>query len=100
TLLEGLEQREEHAGLIPLVELGLAHEEQHQELLLTDVLNAFSHNALKPAYAPPASDRAPAQESVAAGPTTTALHWLPQEGGLVTQGAGSEGFAFDNERPA
>ena len=102
TLLEGLEQREKDAALIPLVELGLAHEEQHQELLLTDVLNAFSHNALKPAYAPSAPDGKLGPASEPAGPTSTktALQWLRQEGGLVTQGAASAGFAFDNERPA
>ncbi|HLT30252.1 MAG TPA: ergothioneine biosynthesis protein EgtB [Myxococcaceae bacterium] len=101
-LLEGLEDREEDAALIPLVELGLAHEEQHQELLLTDVLNAFSHNALKPAYAPPASDTVPdtpALRSPSDAPVS-AMRWLPQEGGLVTRGASGDGFAFDNERPA
>ena len=73
-----------------LVELGLHHEQQHQELLLTDLLHAFSMNPLKPAYleaTPPPSTAAP-------------LRWLERPGGLVRIGREQAGFAFDNERPA
>jgi ergothioneine biosynthesis protein EgtB len=73
------------------VELGVHHEAQHQELLLTDLKYAFSRNPLHPAYhAPPATTgpRAP-------GP----LEWLRFDGGNVGIGAAGEGFAFDNELP-
>ncbi|NCT81956.1 MAG: ergothioneine biosynthesis protein EgtB [Comamonadaceae bacterium] len=72
-----------------LIELGCQHEQQHQELLLTDLLHAFSCNPLLPAYdaRPPAPARAPRQA------------WLPHAGGIVDVGHGGEGFAFDNEGP-
>jgi len=72
-----------------LVELGLHHEQQHQELLLTDILHLFSRNPLWPAYgeAPP---------RVAA---TLALQWLPFDEALTEIGHAGDGFAFDNEGP-
>ena len=73
-----------------LVELGLVHEEQHQELLLTDVLHLLSHNPTDPAYSP----AAPAP----AGPPAR-LTWTDHPGGVVEVGAGEGGFAFDNETP-
>lgn len=76
--------------LARLVELGLHHEAQHQELLLTDIKHLLWMNPLKPAYCretlPPAPD--------------AAIEWLPFEGGLVSIGHQGEGFCFDNERPA
>jgi ergothioneine biosynthesis protein EgtB len=73
-----------------VVETGLAHEEQHQELLLTDLLDLFSRSPLAPAYRPtrgrPAADAAP-------------LRWVGHSGGVVEVGAGADGFAFDCERP-
>ncbi|HMN71058.1 MAG TPA: ergothioneine biosynthesis protein EgtB [Rhodoblastus sp.] len=72
------------------LELGAHHEEQHQELLLTDILALFAANPLKPAY------RAGAPRvSAPAAP----LGWRRHEGGLVEIGAHGERFAFDNERP-
>src|SRR5690606_21396569 len=75
-----------------LFELGLQHEEQHQELLLTDLLHLFSRSPLEPVYRP-------APEG-AAGASCEAESWTRFEGGLATIGAGPEGFAFDCERPA
>jgi ergothioneine biosynthesis protein EgtB len=70
--------------------LGMAHEEQHQELLLTDIKHAFSKNPFPPAaYPAPERDRSPAP----------ALSWIEIEGGETTVGAEDGGFAFDNERP-
>ena len=73
-----------------MVELGLHHEQQHQELILMDIKHVFSVNPLKPAYAA----AAPAQR----GPSAPA-GWIQLEGGLVEIGAKVQGFAFDNEGP-
>ena len=80
--------------LRPLVELGLAHEEQHQELILTDILHALSAHPLHPAYRPVPAPSAPLAP---AAPQRFHGH----EGGLTTLGApdGST-FRFDNEEPA
>jgi dimethylhistidine N-methyltransferase len=74
-----------------LVELGLAHEEQHQELILMDILHLFSVSPLNPAYAPPR----PARPAKPPGPPT----FTAFEGGLVEVGHGGDAFAFDNETP-
>jgi len=71
-----------------LVELGLAHEEQHQELMLMDVLHLFAQSALKPAYGP-------GFEPASAGPP----NWIAFEGGRVSIGAETNEFTFDNEGP-
>jgi len=77
--------------LLDVVELGIAHEEQHQELLLTDVKHAFSMNPLRPAYhpAPPPRATAPAEP----------LSWMSQPEQRAELGTPEGGFAFDNERP-
>jgi ergothioneine biosynthesis protein EgtB len=77
----------------PLVELGLQHEQQHQELVLTDILHALSCNPLLPAYAPAET---PALRLAAATPP---LRWLAGPEGAVEIGHAGEGFAFDNETP-
>jgi ergothioneine biosynthesis protein EgtB len=74
------------------VELGVHHEEQHQELLLTDILHAFFTNPLRPVYAEkPSSTRA----SKKTGPA----RFLRFEGGMQDSGHAGEGFCFDNELP-
>ncbi len=71
--------------------LGLHHEQQHQELLATDIKHALWTNPLRPAYAQEGVDlRAPA---------TGKTEWLAYEGGLFDIGFGGDGFAFDNELP-
>ena len=77
----------------PLVELGLNHEQQHQELMLTDILHAFSCNPLLPAYQP---QEAPALRLAAA---SSPLAWLAMPGGIEQCGHAGKGFAFDNEMP-
>ncbi len=71
--------------------LGVNHEQQHQELMLTDIKHAFSRNPLRPAY----------QTGYAPKPVGTApeTDWLAFGGGLVNIGHGSEAFAYDNECP-
>jgi ergothioneine biosynthesis protein EgtB len=79
-----------------LTTLGLHHEEQHQELILTDILHAFGASPLRPAY----RRRAPAQEPGGDAPgATPALGFDRHEGGLLEVGAGPGGFAFDAEGP-
>lgn len=73
-----------------LIELGLQHEQQHQELMLTDVLHAFACNPLLPAY----RERTPAPGAA------PALEWLSHPGGEVAIGHAGTGFAFDNEGPS
>jgi ergothioneine biosynthesis protein EgtB len=82
------------ARLLPILELGVAHEEQHQELLLTDIHHAFAESPLRPAYL--------AREESSQGSTceTPPPRFVAFEGGLHDIGA-PEGipFSFDNERP-
>jgi ergothioneine biosynthesis protein EgtB len=73
-----------------LVTLGLHHEQQHQELILTDIKHAFSLNPTLPAFA---STDSTARER--AGPLT----WRREEGGVVQIGHAGARFAFDNESP-
>jgi ergothioneine biosynthesis protein EgtB len=78
---------------LPLITLGLHHEQQHQELLLTDILHALSCNPLLPAYE--AAD-APALRLATAAP---AQHWIDMPGGIAQAGHAADAFAFDNETP-
>ena len=75
---------------LALVEIGIQHEQQHQELLLTDILATLAENPLEPAY----GELAPAP-----GHSTEALTWLSGREGIVEVGASAAGFAFDCERP-
>lgn len=74
-----------------LVELGLNHEQQHQELILTDIKHALSTNPIRPIYTP---------ASVRQARAAADLQWLPVEGGVYRIGHVGEDFAFDNEGPA
>ncbi len=74
-----------------LVELGVNHEQQHQELVLTDVLHLLSCNPLKPAYA--------AARKQGARAHARPLTWSRFAEGVASIGHGGAGFAFDNESP-
>jgi ergothioneine biosynthesis protein EgtB len=91
-------------ALLRTIELGLHHEQQHQELLLTDILHLFAQNPLKPAYRHP--------EPLAAGGAgtdETGPGWISFDGGIRKTGAvpfddqpfsaDGAGFAFDCETP-
>jgi ergothioneine biosynthesis protein EgtB len=82
------------AQVQPLVELGLQHEEQHQELILADVLHLLSCNPLLPAYEPLEQ---PALRLAASTPPP--LNWVQGPAGPVRIGHSGDGFAFDNETP-
>ncbi len=81
---------EKAAGLI---ELGLHHEMQHQELLLTDILHLFSQNPLKPAF------RIPEPLAIPNTPPASQT-WQSFEGGIVKIGHSGPDFAFDCEGPS
>ena len=81
------------ADALNLVELGSHHEQQHQELLLTDILHLFSLNPLHPAYLP---SRHTGASSVSG--TQPAFHAI--DGGMQTIGHSGPAFAFDSEGPA
>jgi ergothioneine biosynthesis protein EgtB len=74
-----------------LIELGINHEQQHQELLLTDILSLFGAEPLKPAYA----DTSPGVATGEAAP----VKWVSFDGGLFDIGHDGNGFAYDNEGP-
>ena len=79
------------AAIAPLVEVGLNHEQQHQELMLTDILHAFAQNPIPPAYDP--DWRFPAS-------THGGDDWVTLNEGIHTVGHADDSFHFDNEKPA
>lgn len=85
----GVADADSLAAAAPWVELGLQHEQQHQELLLTDALALLALNPLAPALRP---GKPPATAAAEAG-------WMAHPGGEVAIGHDGEGFAFDNETP-
>jgi len=88
-LLQALSDLDE--AQLGLVELGIQHEQQHQELLLTDILHLFSLNPLRPAYA--LGER---RLNSMPGP----IEWIERPGGITCVGHDGDGFAFDCEGPA
>ncbi|HPG24787.1 MAG TPA: ergothioneine biosynthesis protein EgtB [Myxococcota bacterium] len=79
------------AESLRILEIGLHHEQQHQELILTDVKHLFSQNALAPAYRAPLAPTRSAPDS---------LGWKTIAEGVRSIGHSGLGFSFDNERPA
>lgn len=79
------------ADALERLELGLHHEQQHQELILTDAKYMLGTQPLLPAYRTDLA-RVPVREVAARG-------WCAFEGGVVDIGAAASGFTFDNERP-
>jgi ergothioneine biosynthesis protein EgtB len=86
-LNEGSDRPDLHA----LIELGIHHEQQHQELLLTDIKHILAINPLRPAYRADLPHALP--------PTVATDQWLDYPGGLYSIGHEAQGFAFDNESP-
>lgn len=77
--------------------IGLNHEQQHQELLLTDIKHALSINPLEPVFRN--DPRAAGSVSAEGGLAAPALEWIAIDGGVHTIGHGGDGFAYDNESP-
>jgi ergothioneine biosynthesis protein EgtB len=88
-LLECAEE-DEFSRLAPIVTLGLHHEQQHQELIVTDLKHMLSHNPLHPVYV----DRQP-DPVIEVGP----VRWLDFSEGIQWIGHAGNDFAFDNEEP-
>jgi ergothioneine biosynthesis protein EgtB len=84
-----LQAKHAEPELHTLIALGLHHEQQHQELLLTDILHLLSCNPLWPSY----------QTSSVVAATATDLSWLAFDGGVVEIGHTGDDFCFDNESP-
>ncbi|GGE28468.1 ergothioneine biosynthesis protein EgtB [Agaricicola taiwanensis] len=78
--------------VITLIELGCHHEQQHQELLLTDILHLFAQSPLRPAYRDPSPVAVSAVDQGPAG-------FSALEGGIVEIGFDGQGFSFDCEGP-
>jgi ergothioneine biosynthesis protein EgtB len=81
----------EHPNLVDLVTLGLHHEQQHQELLLTDIKHILALNPLHPVYRHDLQDNLATTEHI--------FEWLNHPGGLYSIGHTGTEFAFDNESP-
>lgn len=100
-LLDNLENHADAAAIRQRVVLGLHHEQQHQELMLTDVKYAFGHNPLYPAYVPPPGlTLEPGPQRYAAGTVAVApgIHEIGRgDGGCRAERY--EDFCFDNESP-
>ncbi|AHB48321.1 hypothetical protein W911_07820 [Hyphomicrobium nitrativorans NL23] len=100
--LERLAERgfETGSDLARLIEIGINHEQQHQELLLSDILALFAVNPLRPAYR---EGRARTSLSAVGEPSETcgsaAAGWISYDGGLVKIGHAGNGYAWDNESP-
>ena len=91
--MEQLFERGPEPEALRRIELGANHEEQHQELLLTDILNAFFTNPLKPKY------REHGNEAVREQGEARKLEFHQFDGGLREAGHAGDSFCFDNELP-
>jgi ergothioneine biosynthesis protein EgtB len=89
--LEGASESAWHAAR-EFVELGLQHEQQHQELIVTDVKHVLAQNPDPPVYNPQ-----PAASAARSG--APPLEWVAHPGGVLEVGHAGAGFCFDNERP-
>jgi ergothioneine biosynthesis protein EgtB len=85
-----LRVRSEDEKLQSITTLGLNHEQQHQELMFTDIMHLFSRNPLLPAYKPGSEESAD---------TAAPMHFISFDGGIHEIGASGKHFCFDNELP-
>ena len=92
-MLNLLQQHADNAELHKLTTVGLHHEMQHQELMLTDVLHLLSRNPLLPAVI------TPSQQSDKPPQTAEPLSFIACDGGMIEVGAHKNGFSYDCEQP-
>jgi len=91
SLTNKISSKKDQNEILSRTEIGLNHEQQHQELMLTDIKHIFANNPLKPVYLD--LKRPP---DLSASPLT----WLEQPAGIYQIGHSGEAYAFDNESPA
>ena len=96
-MLAALEAMRPDDPALAVTELGLHHEQQHQELVLTDIKHAFSLNALRPIYRARERGGPPAGSTRGKAAAARDFHFYPE--GIAWIGHDGAGFAFDNERP-
>ncbi len=83
----------DYSTILSLTKLGLNHEQQHQELLLTDIKHIFASNPLRPIY-----NKSP-MNNTAESDLDSNIHWLSFTEGVKHMGHDGEAFSFDNELP-
>ncbi|MGH1439728.1 MAG: ergothioneine biosynthesis protein EgtB [Cellvibrionaceae bacterium] len=96
-LLELAESHSDRQDFLDLIELGIQHEQQHQELFLTDIKHALYQNPTFPAYQPISLSHQ--TDAIAASVDRKKSSWLNIDGGMHAIGYDKGGFSFDNERP-
>lgn len=84
-------REEDFQRLLPIIELGLNHEQQHLELFFTDIKHLFAQNPIRPAYR---------ERSFAPSSPQDPMKWVEFDAGVRRIGHVGNGFAFDNESPA
>jgi ergothioneine biosynthesis protein EgtB len=96
SLIETVDEKH-YAEVAMLVELGLHHEQQHQELLITDIKHILAMNPLRPVYRELKTDATKSENRSHA--TLPPSVYRSIKGGVFDFGAAADGFAWDNERP-
>ena len=84
------DQHAERDEIVMRTRVGIHHEQQHQELMLTDIKHVFASNPLRPAYQ---------QQHLPMVEQATPLQWQSHPGGLVSIGNSGDAFCYDNELP-
>ncbi|MFT3856047.1 MAG: ergothioneine biosynthesis protein EgtB [Aquabacterium sp.] len=98
-MLRALQSGSLAPAVLERIELGLQHEQQHQELLLTDIKYILGHQPLRPVYAlAQVAELAMADEHVRQSDDASSTAWHSHPGGLCDIGHDGSGFCFDNER--
>lgn len=88
--------RIELEDVVTRIEWGLQHEQQHQELILSDIKHLFFQNPMRPAMRAASSSQ---NNSLRSGEVMQPMEWFEHPGGLVELGGDQESFCFDNELP-
>jgi ergothioneine biosynthesis protein EgtB len=88
------------SNLSPVIEIGIHHEQQHQELILSDIKHVLSENPLRPAYIAQMGSKSKNGGKASKPPKNKTISaWVEFDGGVHSIGHGGEGFGYDNEYP-